>query len=192
MRRTVDLNRPGLTRPLCAPLQRSLDPWAGDPYVNGPPYLPMAVAGRWAVELVPGRPTAEDPPASVKLWRCGHRRPQVVARCHCWDVSIGDGMVAWGGRRANAFDVASGRRRSWRLPRPGHARVAQAGRTLLLWTQRSSEKDPPEPVRGVGLATNTGLVIARHSENPSRSTAPSSARSPSLPILVRYPYYIGT
>ena len=151
-RRTVDLDRPGLTRPLCAPLRRSLDPWAGDPYVNGPPYLPMAVEDRWAVELVPGRRVAEAPPGSVRLWRCGHRRPRVLARCHCGDASIGAGMVAWRGRRANAFDVASGRRRSWRLPAPGYGRVAQAGRTLLLWTQRSTENDPPAKLKIVRWA----------------------------------------
>jgi hypothetical protein len=142
-RRTVDLDRPALTRPLCAPVERSVDPWAGDPYVNGPPYLPIASEGRWAAELA----TRRNGPGAVRLWRCGQRRPRVLERCHCRDVSAGAGMVAWQSGRARALDLASGRRRSWRSAGEGYARVAQAGRTLLLWTQRSTDEDPPATLK---------------------------------------------
>jgi hypothetical protein len=119
----VDLNRPELTRPLCAGLERSRDPEADDE--NGPPYLPMVYRGRRAIEYAHGR---------VRLWRCGVHRPRVIKKCACQDVNLASGLVTWADTRARAVDLASGKRRAWRLP-AGYGRVAQAGRTLLLWSE---------------------------------------------------------
>jgi len=128
--RVVDLNRPELTRPLCDGLERTADPGADDPYENGPPYLPMIYRGRRALEYVRGR---------IRLWRCGVRRPRVITTCACHDFELARGLVTWADTRARALDLASGKRRAWKLP-VGFGRVAQAGRTLLLWTERSPAK----------------------------------------------------
>jgi hypothetical protein len=122
--RVVDLNRPELTRPLCHGLERSPDPDADDPYENGPPYLPMVYRGRRAIERVHGR---------LRLWRCGGRHPRRITTCLCHDFDLAAGLVTWADTRAHALDLASGKRRAWRLP-AGYGRVAQAGRTLLLWS----------------------------------------------------------
>jgi len=153
--RTVDLGRAGLTRPLCAPLRRTPNPWRDvSPFDEDPPYLPMPVSGRRAVELVP---THAGESGAVRLWRCGHRRPRVLTRSGCCDLAIGAGLVAWiGGDRARAFEIGTGRRRSWRLPSPGYPRVAKAGRTLLLWTRRSTIDDPPAKLRIVRWPAKRG------------------------------------
>jgi hypothetical protein len=122
--RVVDLNRRSLTRPLCRGLQRSPDPEYGQDVESVPPYLPMAYSHRRAVEYVSRR---------LRLWRCGDDRPRRIKRCACRDAGIGAGLATWADTRARALDVASGERRSWTFPR-GYGHVAQAGRTLLLWT----------------------------------------------------------
>jgi hypothetical protein len=138
-RRVVDLNRPELTRPLCAGLARSPNPDADDPSENLPPYLPMAYSGRRAVEYVHGR---------LRRWRCGVDRPRRIKICVCRDVNLAAGLVTWADRRARALDFASGKRRAWRFP-PGYGRVAQAGRTLLLWTAPATTSEPPARLRVV-------------------------------------------
>jgi hypothetical protein len=151
-RRTVDLDRHGLTRALCSPLVRSATPDADVPYAGKDPYLPMATWRRWAVENVPPRASARVQLSTIRVWRCGERHPRILARCLCGDVDIGAGMVVWRGDRIRAFDLASGARRSWRLPRTGHARVSQAGRSLLIWTGRTTIDDPPARLRIVRWA----------------------------------------
>src|SRR5215217_5585628 len=97
----------------------------------------MTSSGRWAVEYVPA-PRAYS--GAVRLWRCGHRRPGVLARCLCGEVGIGAGLVTWtGGFRARAYDLASGRRRSWRLSQQADGGVAQAGRAVVMWTEDSTD-----------------------------------------------------
>lgn len=151
--RTVDLGRAGLTRPLCAPLRRAPKPQIeGSPYDEEPLYLPMSVSGRRAVDVAAER---ADGPWKVRLWRCGHRRPRLLGRGG--EASIGAGLVTWhGGDRARAFEIGTGRRRSWRLPAGDHPRVSQAGRTLLLWTQRSTVDDPPAKLRIVRWPARRG------------------------------------
>ena len=139
--RVVDLDSPDLTHRLCDPVERTPTP-DGAAYDDGPPYLPMTSSGRWAVEYVP---EAVEPTGAVRLWRCGERRPKVLARCLCGEIGIGAGLVTWtGGYRARAYDLASGRRRSWRLSRRGSGAVAQAGRAVVMWTQRPTGDDAPK------------------------------------------------
>lgn len=133
----VDLNRPELTRPLCAGLARTANPDANDPYESGPPYLPMAYRGRRAVEFVRGR---------LRLWRCGVDRPRRIKTCACHDVNLAKGLATWADTRARALEVASGKRRAWRMP-AGYGRVAQAGRTLLLWSEPATVNGPPAKLR---------------------------------------------
>ena len=142
--RTIDLGRARLTRKLCAPLRRTPNPIRDiSPFDEDPPYLPMSVSGRRAVEAAAERANG---PWRVRLWRCGDRRPRVLGRGS--NEAIGAGLVTWSdGERARAFEIRTGRRRSWRLPAGDHRRVSQAGRTLLLWTQRSRIDDPPAKLR---------------------------------------------
>jgi sugar lactone lactonase YvrE len=88
------------------------------------------------------------------VWRCGVERPRLIKRCLCGDVDLARGLVTWAGKRAHALDLASGKRRTWRLPR-GFGRVSQAGRTLLLWTMRSDVSDPPAKLRIVRYAASS-------------------------------------
>ena len=154
-RTAVDLDRPQLTRPLCAPLRRTRMP--DDPTLQGrDPYVPLIYARPWAVETVPvyrreGRAIYED--AMVRAWRCGERRPRILAKsCGC-EASFGAGLVAWRQRsvrgtdfgRVRAVDLAGGRRRSWRV---GSGQdVAQAGRTLIVWSPNSEGTVGPSRLR---------------------------------------------
>jgi hypothetical protein len=99
----------------------------------------MAYSGRRAVEYVHGR---------LRRWRCGVDRPRRIKICVWRDVNLAAGLVTWADRRARALDLASGKRRAWRFP-PGYGRVAQAGRTLLLWTAPATTSEPPARLRVV-------------------------------------------
>jgi hypothetical protein len=112
----------------------------------------MATWRGWAVEDVPARAGARVQRSEARLWRCGERYPRILARCPCGDVDIGAGMVVWRGGRVRAFDLASRTRRPWRLPSTGYARVAQAGRSVLIWTERATVNDPPARLRIVRWA----------------------------------------
>ncbi len=128
-RRALDLDRPGLSRPLCAPLRRTATPWTDRDLPRTDPYAEMLYARPWAVEALPG--------GTVRAWRCGERRPRVLAkRCAC-SAQLGNGLVAWRGRDGvRAVDLATGRRRSWSVE-TGES-LAVAGRTLIVWSPRSS------------------------------------------------------
>ena len=141
-RRATDLDEPDLSRPLCAPLRRTVMPEDPADQEARDPYVPMLYARPWGAESVPDtRPfmsgVTED--ARVRVWRCGRSRPVVLSRrCGC-TAQLGAGLVTWrhrdwpvDPRRVHAVDLASGRRRSWRVGE--EQSVAQAGRTMVVWT----------------------------------------------------------
>ena len=89
--RTIDLGRARLTRKLCAPLRRTPNPMRDiSPFDEDPPYLPMSVSGRRAVEAAAERANG---PWRVRLWRCGRStsaragpRQQRGDRCRARDM----------------------------------------------------------------------------------------------------------
>lgn len=94
----IDLDAPGLARPLCAPLKRTPTPWHPDRIWAADPFLPMLYSRPWAVETIPfyrevRRAMVVD--GKVRVWRCGQRRPRVLSRsCGC-TAQFGAGLVTW-------------------------------------------------------------------------------------------------
>lgn len=155
-RTAIDLDVTGLARPLCGPLRRTRTP--DDPLGvrSSDPYVPMAFQRPWAVETVPVYRREDGTlydDGMVRAWRCGKRRPLVLARrCGC-KASFGAGLVAWrqrdprgaDPRLLRAVDLATGRRRAWRVA--GSTEVAQAGRTLLVFRPQGARHGPSRLIR---------------------------------------------
>ena len=152
----IDLDAPQLARPLCDPLRRTRTPDDPTGQRFPDPYVLIAYARPWAVETVPVYRVEDGTlieESRIRAWRCGERRPRILAkRCVC-RASFGAGLVAWrhriareaDPRRVRAVDLASGRRRSWRVGE--RQEVAQAGRTLVLWAPGANRGRPPSRLR---------------------------------------------
>ena len=152
----IDLDRPQLTRPLCAPLRRTRTPDDPNGIFSRDPYVPLIYAKPWVVETVPvyrikDRDLFEY--RMVRAWRCGKRRPRVLARrCGC-TASLGAGLVSWrqgavrreDPPRVRAVDLASGHRRTWRVG--SRQEVAQAGRTLIVSSPAAEGTPGPSRLR---------------------------------------------
>ncbi len=108
------LNARALSRPLCGPVQRPLNP--EDDAANAWPRLgDVQRAGRWFAFRRPAAYNRAGVVAASELvaWRCGDPRPRVLDRCGhyraaCTDIQLGAGMITWQTR---------GRLRIARLPR---------------------------------------------------------------------------
>jgi hypothetical protein len=105
----VDLDDPGLVRPLCAPLGYK----RRDATAYAPPWL---IKSRGAREIL--------------IAHCG-RTAQRTIRCagYCGAASLGAGVLAWrDGAGVHALELRGGRRRTF----AGYEQFAQAGRTLVI------------------------------------------------------------
>jgi hypothetical protein len=104
-RRSVDLDRPELDRPICAPLSRR--PEADSDY-GGPRFASEDYEPPWMLR---------DTTVSswrLRLYHCGRRKPVTIARCqlgHCLSPQLGGGYLTWrDGYRVYASRLASRRR----------------------------------------------------------------------------------
>jgi len=87
----ADLDAPGLSQPLCAPVKRPRNPQ--DPYNETEPFGPVTVSGR---NVVFARYDENAAGAELLAWRCGHARPQRLAECgNCNLYAVSGDRVVW-------------------------------------------------------------------------------------------------
>jgi hypothetical protein len=136
-RTAPSLNDAGLWRPLCAPLRRVRNPNT-DPDTSGPPFDALTYRRPYAL----GWANRQQPDGRLRLYRCGRRRSQVIARCPsrgCLEQQLGGGAVSWldlDRRLAYAFEISARTRRRWPIPDPGatETRVFHTANRLFVST----------------------------------------------------------
>jgi hypothetical protein len=122
-----DLDDPRLWPPLCSPLRRTPNP-EYDPDENS--------AFRFDQPLVFGTRALDwEPRNRVVLRRCGSRTTRVVTRSRRAQMfQVGGGFISWleqtsyperdGSGYAVVYEIATGKRRRWRIPGAGNPNVS--------------------------------------------------------------------
>ena len=180
-RQALDLDSPGLLRPLCAPLRRELplsatDLRAFEPYTYAPPY------GVLYSEVL----------HTIAIQRCGDPQPTVLARNSGFDGAPGaldGGVLTYASgtssgvpQVAHAFLPACRASLSWKRS-PGLYGVAHAGRAIYTLTHPFKQnvttlrvlRLPPGCPPGDELAVSSGAGSARALASGGRWTAASLA-----------------
>lgn len=110
----ADLDDPGLTRRLCAPLVRSEN--VDDTYGDVPQFQPYFYEPHYGATVVLSG-TART--GTLVLERCGSRRKEVLDRCPggCSSVQLSAGVLTWlSGKKVRAYVPRTRRFYSWRTP----------------------------------------------------------------------------
>jgi hypothetical protein len=142
-RTAPSLNDAPLWRPLCAPLRRVRNPNTDDPDTGGPPFDALAYVRPYAL----GWANGQKPDGRLRLYRCGRRHSQVIARCPsrgCLEQQLGGSAVSWldlDRRRAYAYVIRTRRRLSWPVPDPAatETRVFHTANRLFATTYAPSQ-----------------------------------------------------
>jgi hypothetical protein len=118
--RVVDLDEPELEVKLCRPLHRVRDRALGMDQL-----APARYDAPWLLERT-------EPYPSLRLYRCGQRRPVVSRRCgRSCDAILGGGFLTWlEWPRVRALRLADGRR--FRLGQPAGGSIQRTRRTIYI------------------------------------------------------------
>jgi hypothetical protein len=136
-REVADLDRPGLTRTLCAPVRRPASPYAGEG-------LSGAFDDVTTFDGYDGRAAVTS---TGFVWRCGDARPRTIAGAT--SLTVGAGWLTWATTKAVVAERLSDRRRfSFRGP---SGPVAHTRKALYVTTagevRRGRLVDLPRPSR---------------------------------------------
>jgi hypothetical protein len=142
-RRVLDLDKPDLAVPLCAPLRRAAEEgeW-GDPLL-----LDARYQRPWLLR-------EQGPPLrAVRLYRCGRHKPLVLHRCDfsSCDADLGSGYLTWvdqtlGLARIGTFRLADRRRLAVKRI-DAFGELQRTGKTFYFTTRENQVYRAPIPRR---------------------------------------------